>query len=163
VTKRPPEGVPPRGIRWSPRVWLLALWLVAPACTRENPDPPDPLLQDSLGLTGEDRVVRVRLSSRDGSELVEPAQVELEPGSWVEFFTRDRRVHTVSFAMDRLAPEQAGFLRGTSQDRSPPLVELDSRFVVSFEGAPAGRYPFLVEGNGSPARGIVVVRTPERE
>ena len=37
------------------------------------------------------------------------------------------------------------------------MVTPDSRFVVSMHGAPSGRYPFRVEGNGESTRGAVVV------
>ena len=115
------------------------------------------MLVDSLGLSSDDRVVRVKLLDQDGSETVEPDELNVEPGWYVEFFTRDGRVHTVSFLMDSLNGAQAEFLRSTGQDRSPPLLEVDSRYVVSFEGAPAGRYPFQVEGNGASARGTILV------
>jgi hypothetical protein len=135
------------------------LLLLSPACraVEENPDPPDSLLRDSLGLGDDDRVKRIRLASGPDGEVVDPSQVLVEPGGYVEFYTRDRRVRTVSFLIDSLSTEQAGFLRSTGQERSPPLVELDSRFVVSFQDAPPGRYPFLVEGNVAPLPGAVVV------
>jgi hypothetical protein len=60
--------------------------------------------------------------------------------------------------MDGLTPEQAEFLRSSGQDRSPPLVELDSRFVVSFKDAPAGVYRYVVEGTGNSAFGSVQVQ-----
>jgi hypothetical protein len=115
------------------------------------------MLQDSLGLTAEDEVYRVFLRKLNEAETLEPAEVSIEPGAYLEFLTRDRQVRVVSFLVDELNPAQATFLRTTGQDRSPPLVELDSRFVVSFEGAPEGRYPFVVEGSGAPARGVVSV------
>jgi hypothetical protein len=115
------------------------------------------MLQDSLGLTAEDHVHRVTLSNQSGTESVEPADVVLQPGSYLEFQTKDRHVRVVSFVMNELSAAQAEFLRSTGQDRSPPLVELDSRFVISFQAAPLGRYPFLVEGSGTPARGAVRV------
>lgn len=137
---------------------LALVVALLPACREEgNPHPPDRLLQDSLGLTPDDRVHRVLLVSRDGTEVVEPREVVLAPGGYVEFFTRDRRVRTVSFVLDSLGREQGEFLRTTGQDRSPPLVEPDSRFVVSFARAPPGRYPFVVEGSGVPAYGSVLV------
>jgi hypothetical protein len=94
---------------------------------------------------------------------VAPREVALEPGHFVEFFTEDRRVRTVSFLLDSLNAEQSAFLRSSGQDRSPPLVELETRFVVSFQGAPPGRYPFLVEGNERAISGVVTVGTPEGE
>jgi hypothetical protein len=137
--------------------FLAVVSLLAACGEQENLNPPDQMLRDSLGLTDQDRVHRVVLRSLDQRESIEPTDISVEPGSYLEFLTRDRRVRVVSFVMSELAPEQASFLRSTGQDRSPPLVELDSRFVVSFDGAPEGRYPFLVEGSGAPARGAVSV------
>ena len=138
----------------------------ASACRdREEPNlaPPDSLLQDSLGLTPEDRVHRVVLTSTNGSELVDPREVAVEAGHFVEFFTQDGRVRTVSFVSDSLSPAQSSFLRSTGQDRSPPLVERETRFVVSFQDAPPGRYPFVVEGNERAITGAVIVAGPQPE
>jgi hypothetical protein len=85
----------------------------------------------------------------------------IEPGHYVEFFTQDGRVRTVSFLLDSLTAEQSDFLRSNGQDRSPPLVELETRYLVSFREAPTGRYPFVVEGNERAIRGAVVVASPE--
>jgi hypothetical protein len=134
------------------------------ACqTREQPNlnPPDSLLQDSLGLTADDRVHRVELASRNGSESVQPTELAIEPGHYVEFHTQDGRVRTVAFVLQGMTPAQAEFLRSTAQDRSPPLVEMGSRYVVSFKDAPVGRYPFLVEGNERAIQGVVTVGVPE--
>jgi plastocyanin len=120
------------------------------------------VLRDSLGLGEEDRVHRIRLSSPDNRETVEPGSVEVRPGDWVEFRTADRRVHAVSFVLDSLPPAAVEFLRSSSQESSPPLVEPEARFLVSFEGAPVGRYPFVVAGNGAEARGSIVVAEPSR-
>src|SRR5690606_28187848 len=97
------------------------------------------------------------LGSVGERESVQPAEVQVPPGAWVQFATTDRRIHMVAFQLDSLPPEAAAFLRDTGQDASPPLLELDARFVVTLQGAPPGRYPFLVEGNGAPARGAVVI------
>ena len=131
----------------------------------KRPDPslqPDAVLRDSLGFGEEDRVHRIRLSSPDNRETVEPGSVEVRPGDWVEFRTADRRVHAISFVLDSLSPAAVEFLRSSSQESSPPLVEPEARFLVSFEGAPVGRYPFVVAGNGAEARGSIVVAEPSR-
>jgi plastocyanin len=126
-----------------------------------NPNPPDSLLIDSLSLTSEDHVHRVILTSSNTSESVQPSEVRIEPGHYVEFFTQDGRVRTVSFLLDSLTAEQSDFLRSSGQDRSPPLVEMETRYLVSFREAPTGRYPFVVEGNERAIRGAVVVAAPE--
>jgi plastocyanin len=156
-----------RGSRlsWSARsVFGLALLLVlAGGCRRDDPSlRPDDVLRDSLGLGDDDRVHRIRLSSPDNRETVEPGSIEVRPGDWVEFRTADRRVHAVSFVLDSLAPAAAEFLRASAQESSPPLVEPEARFLVSFADAPVGRYPFVVAGNGAEARGSIVVAEPSR-
>jgi hypothetical protein len=126
-------------------------------CAEDNEHPPDLLLRDSLGLAATDPVLRVEISAADNRERARPAEVRVPRDGFVEFRTADRRLHTVRFVLDGLPPDAADFLRSTEQVASPPLLELDARFVVSFREAPDGRYPYVVEGNGEPARGSVVV------
>ncbi len=118
---------------------------------------PDAVLRDSLGLTSDHEVHRVLLTGGP-VEVIEPAALSVRPGVLIAFTTGDWRVHDVRFEVDSLSPEARAFLEGSGQVASPPLVNRDQRFVVTFEGAPPGRYPFLVEGNGAPARGVVVVQ-----
>lgn len=142
---------------------LLALAVAVGGCRQRDAElEPDALLRDSLGLEEDDRVHRIRLAGEDNRESAEPATVQVRPGDYVEFVTADRRVHAVAFAMDSLSAAAAAFLRGSGQEGSPPMMEPDSRFVVSFAEAPAGRYPFVVVGNGTLARGsVVVVESPD--
>jgi len=136
--------------------------VLAAACDRSRPDPalvPDSLLQAELGLEPTDRVHRVTISG-GASERVEPAETVLEPGGYVQFSTDDWYVHEVIFETDSLPPQARTFMAGLDQLASPPLVSRGSRFVVSFVDAPPGRYPFRVEGNAAPARGVLVVRVP---
>ena len=134
---------------------LLSTALVG--CAGDNEHPPDVLLQDSLGLVATDPVLRVELSAAENRERAPPSEVRVPRNGFVEFRTMDRRLHTVRFVLDGLSPEAAEFLRSTEQVASPPLLELDARFVVSFREAPDGRYPYVVEGNGELAHGSVVV------
>lgn len=115
------------------------------------------MLVAELGLSLADRVHRVRLSGGD-MERAEPAETEVEPGAYVEFFTTDGLVHEVVFIADSLNAEQWAFLERTDQVASPPLLELGSRYVLAFASAPPGRYPFVLEGNGRPGRGAITVR-----
>jgi len=75
----------------------------------------------------------------------------------VEFVTADWRMHQIRFVADSLDAAHRAFLEGTDQMDSPPLVDRDARFVVSFAEAPEGRYPFVAEGNEAPTLGVVVV------
>lgn len=137
----------------------MACVVAASGCTRQ-PEPdlrPDSVLRAELGLTDADRVYRVVIRGGPQEELT-PAQVELTEGAWLEFVTADWRVHEVRFEADSLSGLALAFVTDSDQMASPPLVDRDARFVVSFAGAPEGRYPFVVEGNRAPARGVVVVR-----
>jgi hypothetical protein len=108
-------------------------------------------------LTDEDEVHRITLAGGT-SEQVSPTEVVVPPRAWVEFVSSDWWVHEVRFETDSLPQEAGAFLAETDQVDSPPLVERGARFVVSFTGAPTGRYPFIVAGNGAAARGVVVVQ-----
>ena len=115
------------------------------------------MLRDSLGLTVEERVFRVELSSEENQELAAPEVVRIPAGAWVEFVVVDHRVHTVRFELSQLSVVQAEYLTGTRQDASPPLVSSGTRFVVTFSGALPGSYPYVLEGSGRAGRGIVIV------
>ena len=121
---------------------------------------PDEVLQSELGLTLRDRVHRITLTGGE-AERAEPVAVSVAPGAYVEFITADWFVHEVIFTADSLGAEQRAFLERTDQVASPPLVHRDSRYVLAFEGAPAGRYPYTIEGNGRAGRGVIVVGDPE--
>lgn len=135
--------------------------LVSAACARDAPPPPanrpDSLLRTELGLTDRDEVHRVTLTGGT-AEVLDPVETTLTGGAWVEFVTTDGRVHEVHFEADSLKGDALAFMKGTDQMSSPPLVNKGERFVVSFRNAPAGRYPFRVEGNEDPAHGVVVVK-----
>jgi len=132
------------------------LWGVS-ACRADPQYRPDDVLKRELGLTDRDEVHRIVITG-GASERAEPAAITVRPGVWVDFYSGDHRIHTVAFEMDSLDVAQAAFLHRTGQEASPPLVDLASRFVVTLEGAPQGRYPFLLEGNTAPGRGAVIVR-----
>lgn len=133
--------------------------LAALACVAPEPDTslqPDSVLQAELGLTLDDHVHRVRVSGGE-AERADPAETLVEPGAYVEFVTTDWMVHEIVFEADSASAEQWAFLERTDQVASPPLIDRDSRYVLSFEAAPAGRYPYVLEGNGRPGRGVIVV------
>lgn len=131
------------------------------ACDRGVPAElqPDEVLRSELGLGDGDEVHRVLLTGGSG-ERVDPVETVVPPGAWVDFVSGDFRVREVRFVTEEMAVEAVGFLERTDQLDSPPLVGRDARFVVSFSDAPPGRYPFSVEGETAPARGVVVVAPP---
>jgi len=157
---RGPAAAPIRRPRRAGVVVLLGWAVLLPGCAGEPEASlqPDSLLRAELDLGDSDQVYRVSISS-GVQEQISPASVELPPGAWLEFVTTDWRVHEVRFEVDSLPEAGRSFLENSGQTASPPLVNLDQRFVVTFAGAPEARYPFVVEGNGAAARGVVVVRS----
>lgn len=128
----------------------------------EPPDPaliPDEILQSELGLTPDDRVHTVRLTT-GVQERADPDSLTVRPGDYVQFVSADRMVHEVSFVLDSIPEVARTFLLRTGQDRSSPLLDLDARFVVSFEGAPEGPYPYVLAGNRGSGAGQIVVAVP---
>ncbi len=114
------------------------------------------MLQTELGLTLDDRVYRVAVTGGE-VERSDPAALSIESGSYVQFVTTDWLVHEVRFETDSLGAAQRSFLERTDQVASPPLIERDSRYVLSFVEAPPGRYSYRLEGNGKAGRGVIVV------
>ena len=99
-----------------------------------------------------------RISISGGErEVADPGEVTVPSEAYVEFATADWLVHEVTFELDSLGADARAFLEGTDQVASPPLLRLDSRFVVHFEGAPSGRYPFVLLGSSQAGRGVVIV------
>ena len=140
-------------------VVVVVAWTAGAAGCGGAPDlslRPDSVLQAELGLTERDRVHSVTLLGGT-SESAEPSSLEVLSGDWVQFRSGDWRIHEVRFLLDSVPGEARSFLEETDQVASPPLVQKDARFVVSFRDAPEGRYPFMVEGHGSSVHGVVVV------
>ena len=151
-----------RVVKWgsvlSVGIFALHVW----SCTPDNELPPDELLQAELGLTLDDRVYRVILTG-GAAEQADPVVLLIEQDAYVEFITDDGFIHEVIFDPDSLSSDQWSFLERTDQEASPPLIERDSRYILVFEGAPFGRYPYRIEGNGNPGRGVIVLAEPDDE
>jgi hypothetical protein len=161
-----PRGTPPSrgtGPWWripgslSRSLAFLLLGLVLAGCLREPAPPTDPELAESLGIDPRTPVHRVDLVDREGRITLFPPILRVEEGHLVQFVTRDRRAYSVRFLRGEVSQEGWRFLEGRTQSASPPLVSEGDRFVVTFEGAPAGSYPFEVVGQGQEARGEIVV------
>jgi plastocyanin len=141
-------------------LFLLASLVVASCQVPPDPDTqPDELLQAELGLTTKDRVHRVTLSGGP-TEQADPAAISIEPDSHVEFVTTDWMIHEVIFDADSVPGARWSFLERTDQTASPPLIDRDTRYVLSFVGAPPGRYPYRIEGNGGVGTGVIIVTEP---
>jgi plastocyanin len=144
-----------------PRLFLLAAFTlsVTSGCEPDPPSPTDPELALELGLAPETPIHSVLLSGRGDQTRVLPGHTTVRAGELVQFRVMDGRVHLVRFDADGLDVDAARFLEESGQSGFPPLTERDARLVVSFIDAPAGRYPFVVEGHGAPVSGSIVVET----
>ena len=138
---------------------MLVLLVWAAGCGMHPDEAPsaDEELLSTLGLGGGAQLHRITLGGRGAEEHAVPARIQASPGDAVEFLTVDHRVHTVVFPADSLRAEILTFLDETGQRASPPLVSLGSRFFLRLQEAPTGRYPFVSEGHGGTAWGIVEV------
>ena len=145
-----------RASRWVNAALALTCVTLLAACKADPELRPDALLREELGLTDYDEVYQISITG-GAVEVAEPAETTVEGGAYVEFVTTDWLVHEIIFEIDGLAPEAQDFLERTDQVASPPLLRLDSRFVLDFREAPAGRYPYAVEGSGASGRGVVIV------
>jgi plastocyanin len=143
---------------------LVVTLCVAGACLGcEAPDPeliPDAYLQAELGLTPEDRVHTVALST-EAAETADPDSLTLAVGDFVQFVSEDWLVHEIAFDLDQVTSSARTFLEGTGQTASPPLIDRGGRFVLSFSDAPPGRYPYALQGNRGPGHGVLVVVDPD--
>lgn len=131
-------------------------------CRGRADDPVDQELEGAraLGLSSGSRLHQLVLGGRGSDEHILLQRILVSPGDAVEFVTVDHRVHTVSFLQDSLPSEAWDFLVSTGQEASPPLLSKGSRFLVRLEGAPPGRYPFLSQGHGGQALGVIELRAP---
>ncbi len=144
-------------LRQRPFLCALLIAAASTSCQVDSELQPDEVLRSELGLTDRDEVHRVVITGGD-VELAEPQATTIQPGAYLEFVTGDWFVHEIIFELDSLLPEARAFLERTDQVASPPLLRLDSRYVVDFEGGPPGRYPFVLEGSGATGHGVVVVK-----
>jgi plastocyanin len=156
----PPRRREERGPASSLGAGLLLLLALSSGGCDGPPDPgPDPEVEgaEALGLAEGARLHRVILGGRGSEEHVLPARIQASRGDGVEFVTVDHRVHTVWFPSDSLSPQAMAFLTSTEQLESPPLLQRGSRFVLVLEDAPPGRYPFITQGHGGRASGVIEV------
>lgn len=159
----PVRDDPRRRVR-SRFIAALALAGVLAGCDRDAPLElqPDLVLRELLGLDSRDAVHVVQLRGRGSAEVAEPARMTIEQGHWIDFRGGDARGHVVRFDTLALGAEARRWIREADQVESPPLLTPASRWVVSFEEAPAGSYPFEVEGGGTTGTGQIEVAKGER-
>ena len=140
----------------------IFLGLMALGCQGVSADPEALSAEEAraLGLPEGTRLHRITLGGRGAQEHAVPTLTQASPGDAVEFRTADHRVHTLSFLEDSLSVGIRDFLRSTGQMASPPLVSRGTRFILSLQNAPLGRYPYISEGHGGEARGVIEVAWP---
>ena len=143
-------------------LFFLILSTVPAGCGDSADPAPDPEVEEAkaLGLGVGARLHRVILGGRGSEEHVLPAKVRAEPGDGVAFVTVDHRVHTLSFPRDSLSPGIRAFLTSTGQESVPPLLYRGNRFILRLTDAPLGRIPFLSQGHGGIAHGVIEVGIP---
>ena len=99
-----------------------------------------------------------------GSARFEPSEIEISPGDSVAFVLVSGAPHNVAFDSTALSPASRAPLRVAVHDAimpfaGPLLLKEGERYVMSFAGVPAGRYPFFCMPHVSVSmRGVVVVR-----
>lgn len=142
------------------RLAALASLLVPGGCEPSLDLQPDSILQDSLGLGPADRTHVVRLIHAQGGEAALPDSVVLREGDWLDFRSGDAWPRTVAFHLDSLPGELRAYLETRGAAASPPLLGAGVHWVLRFDGAPTGRYPFAVSGSGRTRSGVVVVVPP---
>lgn len=141
---------------------LLLVVGLAPSCIGGEPPPPSDLdLRLELGILDETAIHRIDLSYQGDGIRILPRSTEIRTGDIVQFVTLDHRVYLVRFGGAALYGAAVEFLRATRQERPPPLVEQGARLVLTFEDAPFGTYPFVVDGNGLSVEGEIRVLPPE--
>lgn len=159
----PPLGASSARLRASAVVGFALVLAAQVACSGEEgpssgaASSPHADLRERLAVEPDREIHQITIGGRGEEEHVVPTLLRLSGDDIVVFTTVDGRVHTLSFPRDSLALDAALFLERTDQMDSPPLTDRGSRFVVTLEGAPEGRYPFRSRGPGGEAWGTLVV------
>jgi plastocyanin len=139
---------------------VVLCWLCA-GCDRTKGEPaaeqgPRVLQLDSTSIALPDSVhLAVITLDRSIRADMDRLNVELRVGDIIRFETRDGGGHAIAFDGVALATRARVWLEHTGQLRSPPLVAAGNAWVVSFEEAPPGDYPFQCVTHGG--RGTVRV------
>lgn len=149
--------MPGRRIRGRAGTVLFAVALLSAACNAPGVSDEHatlPLEEDTIRLgRGSARVDVVLRAAPPGALGLDTVRVRI--GDVVRFIAGDALLHAVVFDGQSLAPDGRAFLENTGQLRGPPLVETGASWIVSFEDAPAGEYPFA--NLSQDRRGLVIV------
>lgn len=135
----------------------LALAVLVTGCKAPPELRPEQVLRDSLGLTDRDRVHALALRTEDGTEVPDRDVVLVRVGDHVSFRTEDRQARAIRFERDSLAPDALAWGEGAGLFAAPLLARPEMRWVVDFDDAPPGRYPYIVLGGADAGRGAIEV------
>jgi len=108
----------------------------------------------TVELAGGARIVDIEIRDDNGPRF-EPADIDIAVGDMVRFRVGGRGPHALVFEPDSSAAAIREFLDRTGQMRSAPLIEPGVAWILTFEGAPPGEYPFRCLTHGE--RGRIVV------
>lgn len=101
-------------------------------------------------------------SAATTTAVFEPDTITIRQGDVVRFIAADRHPHAISFDPARLAPATEAFLRRTDQLRSPPLIAEGASWIVSFQDAPPGVYPFVDLSQDRHGAIVVIIDKPDQ-
>lgn len=139
----------------------LAGLLLLASCGDESLPPPGAEGDPAVGLEqitapAEGEVHLVSVVQRGGSAGFEPSEVIIRQGEVVRFVMGGSLPVSIVFDADAADFEAAGYLRDQGLHLGVLLTDPGQVHDASFEGAPAGRYPFVTQPAG--AAGVVTVR-----
>lgn len=154
----PTDPTPGRPRGRSGVLFVLVL-VMFPACDRIVPGATLQLDSTEVTLGPGVEIHDVRIDGAGAEDSVNPSTVDAATGDVVRFEVGDHRTHALAFRAESLSAEAREFLERTGQLRGPPLVNEGAAWVVSLDGAPAGRYPFICRSHD--ATGVLVVRSDD--
>jgi plastocyanin len=94
------------------------------------------------------KVYEIRMIGDADGYRFAPARLSIEAGDSVAFVVASGQPHTVAFDTTAVAPPVARMLAMHMRDKlgtlsGPLLLAPGDRYVISFAGVPAGRYPYF--------------------
>lgn len=105
------------------------------------------LSNDTLQIPDSIHVATIRIDRTKAAEL-EPATVTVRAGDLLRFISNDAGAHAIAFDGEGMGADARAFLEKSGQMRSPPFLAANATWVVSFKGAPAGKYPYRCPTHG---------------